>query len=307
MTDPDIILYLYPNDGLGNEGASFAISMPQNERRFVPPRPRRSNALEPGGAPSRQDRESTEQPEEHGGLEDSPCIVLRFSYGARCRLGIVTGCAANVDLALQKVPGISRFHLAFTFDDQNRPIARDLGSLCGTRVVYDGDEGERRSKFDWLLEGPGILRDKLPVLNVTRGVQFRVLVPPRDITSQDYIDRVTAFRQGTADPEDLFATLILRSGAGTQLPSGTHTPSRRSGPILFKKKLGEGSFGVVNYTWNVTTGEECALKEPLPKAINSGQVRIKDWKTQAKIMERVSHVSAPAALASQRSSRRRLY
>jgi hypothetical protein len=41
-------------------------------------------------------------------------------------------------------------------------------------------------------------------------------VPPHDITSQDYIDRVARFREGTVDPEDLFASLILRSAPGTQ-------------------------------------------------------------------------------------------
>ncbi|KAF2452263.1 kinase-like domain-containing protein [Lineolata rhizophorae] len=245
MTDPDIILYLYPNDGPGKKGAKEAISMPENQSRYMPPR--RRDALEQHDIPSRQDRESTEQPEEQRGLENSACLVLRFSHGAKTRLGVVAGCAANVDLPLRKQAGISRFHLTFTFDDKDRPIVRDLGSLCGTRVIYNGEEGERRSNFDYLLQGPRILGNKPPVLNVTNKVQFKVVVPPRDITSQDYIGKVARFRQGTADPEDLFASLVLRSAPGTQPPTGEHTVPRLSDPSLYKKKLGEGAFGVVTY------------------------------------------------------------
>jgi hypothetical protein len=247
--------------------------------------------------PSRQDRESTEWPEEQRGLESSACLVLRFSHGAKTRHGVVAGCAPNVDLPLQKRPGVSRFHLAFTFDDKDRPIARDLGSLCGTRVIYDGEERERRSNFDYLLQGPGILGNKPPVLNVTGDVQFKVVVPPRDITSQDYIDRVARFRQGTADPEDLFASLVLRSAPGTQPPTGTHTAPRLSdGPALFEKKLSEGAFAVVTYVWNATTGEEYALKEPLEKFIKSGQVITMDWKREAEVMGGISHVSAAPSI-----------
>lgn len=291
MTDPDIILYLYPNDGPGNGGAVDAIYTFRGGSRYMPPR--RRDALEQYDIYSRQDRESTEQPEEQRGLESSACIVLRFSDGAKTRLGVVAGCAPNVDLPFEKQPGISRFHLAFTFDDKDRPIARDLGSLCGTRVIYDGEEGKRRSNFDYLLQGPRILGNKPPVLNVTGKVQFKVVVPPRDITSQDYINRVARFRQGTADHEDLFASLVLRSAPGTQPPTGTDTPSRLSvDPVLYKKKLGEGAFGVVTYVWNATTGEEYALKEPLEKFIKSGQVITKNWKKEAEIMGRISHVSA---------------
>ncbi|KAF2843845.1 kinase-like protein, partial [Plenodomus tracheiphilus IPT5] len=286
MTDPDIILYLYPNDGPGKGGAERAISMPENGSRYMPPR---CDALELSDMPSRQDRESTEQPEEQKGLESSACLVLRFSHGAKTRFGVVVGCAPNVDLPLAKQPGISRFHLAFTFDDKNRPIAKDLGSLCGTGVIYDGEEGERRSNFDYLLAGPRILSNKPPVLNITGSVQFKVVVPPRDITSQEYIDRVARFRQGTADPTDLLNSLVLRSAQGTQPPTGTHTAPKLSDPALVKKKLGEGAFGVVTYVWNATTGEEYALKEPLEKFIKSDQVKMKNWRKEANVMGRICH------------------
>lgn len=287
--DPDIILYLYPSKGEGYDGASFAISMPQNDSRFLAAR--RSDALKPRDIPRRQERGGTELPEERGPLEKTDCLVVRFSHGARTRVGVVCGCAPNVDLAFQNLPGISKFHLAFTFDDQNRPIARDLGSTGGTKVIYNGEEGERLSRFDWPLQGPSIARGKPPVLNITDLVQFKVIIPPRDITSHDYLDRVANFREGTADPENLFASLILKSAPTTRLPTGQQTPSAGSYPIHYKKKLGAGEFGVATYVWNGTTDEENVVKEPLKKLINSGKVDIKSWKREARIMLHISHVS----------------
>ena len=52
-------------------------------------------------------------------------------------VSVVGGCAGNVNLTFQDIPGVSKFHLAFTFDDKtNMPIARDLGSTGGTKVTY---------------------------------------------------------------------------------------------------------------------------------------------------------------------------
>jgi len=294
MTDPDVILYLYPNNGPGQVGAQEVLSQLENKLRYMPPRCR--DALEPRDLHSHEERESTEQPEEQRGLESSACLVLRFSHGAKTRLGVVAGRAPNVDLPLPKEPGVSRFHLAFTFDDKHRPIVRDLGSSCGTKVTYDGEERESRSNFDSLLQGPSILGDKPPVLHITNDIQFKVVVPPRDITSEDYIDRVARFRQGTADPEDLLASLILRSAPNTEPPTGTQTAPRLYDPALFKKKLGEGAFGVVRYVWNATTGEEYALKEPREKFIKSGHIATNHWEMEAEIMRCISHVSATTSM-----------
>ncbi|KAI9676091.1 MAG: hypothetical protein M1817_000834 [Caeruleum heppii] len=287
MTDPDIILYLYPNDGPGYGDASLAIVMPENESRRAPPRRRDSSGTH--RILSRQDRESTELPEEYRSIEDRPCIVFRFSDGARTRYGVVAGTGANVDFRLPKQPGISRSHLAFTFDDQNRPIARDLGSTCGTRMSYDGVETERRSNFDWLLQGPNMLNQRPLVLIITSKVQFKVVVPSRDITAPDYMERVAQFRQGTGDPGNLLASLVLLSAPGTQPTTGTHTPISRPGPVLYKKHLGSGAFGRVTYIWNATTGEEYVEKEPLEKLIRTGNVNMKNWKNEARIMSKVSH------------------
>lgn len=108
---------------------------------------------------------------------------MRFSLGARTGVGVVCGCAANTDLIFQDISGISKFHLAFTFDDRNIPIARDLGSTSGTKVAYDEEEGERFSNFDWSLVGSSITNGKAPIVNITDLVQFKFIVPHRDSTS----------------------------------------------------------------------------------------------------------------------------
>lgn len=220
--------------------------------------------------------------------------MVRFSHGARTSVGVVGGCAESADLTFQNIPGVSKFHLAFTFDDKtNIPIARDLGSKGGTKVIYNGEQGERLSNFDWPLIGPSIAKGKYPILNITDLIQFKVIVPHRDFTFPDYIEKVKKFREGTEDPENLFASLIIRSVQGTRLPTGQQTPSTgtHSPPILYKEPLGEGSFGIVTYVWNVTTREEYVVKSPLQKLIDSGEVNKESWMEEANIMRSISHVS----------------
>jgi hypothetical protein len=72
----------------------------------------------------------------------------------------------------------------------------------------------------------------------------------------------------TADAADLIEFLRIRSLPATELPTPTETrtpSSKPSGPIRWKKKLGEGVFGIVTHVFNVTTGAEYALKEPKNK------------------------------------------
>lgn len=284
----DVILYLLPHKGEGFDGAAFATSMPENKLRFVAAR----HNLPKHCSIRQQEREGTELPVEYGLLENTNCLVVRFSHGARTRVGVVAGCAANTDLTFQNIPGISKFHLAFTFDDMNIPIARDLGSTGGTMVTYNGEQRERLSNYDWPLIGPSITNGKSPILNITDLVQFKVIVPDRDITSLEYMDKVKKFRVGTADPENLFASIIIQSAQVTRLPTGQQTPSTgsRSSPMLYKELLGKGTFGVVKYIWNVTTREEYVIKRPLPKLIKSGNFDEKSWREEAEIMRNISHV-----------------
>ena len=61
------------------------------------------------------------------------------------------------------------------------------------------------------------------------------------------MNKVNKFRMGTADPEDLFASFNLPSAPNTMLSSGQQTPLMASTSILYKRKLGAVSFGIVMY------------------------------------------------------------
>lgn len=200
----------------------------------------------------------------------SDCLAIRFTDARTC-YGVVCGTALNADLTLTQINSISVHHIAFTFDDRNRPIARDLGSTGGTVITYDGEARDRRSGFDWPLLGPSITKGKPPVLNIGDTIKFRVFIPPRDLASPDYIKRVERFRLGTADPGDLFGALNIHSARRTQLQSGQKSPTRGHGPIIYTKALGEGGFGAVQYHCNLKTGDEYVIKQPLEKHIKHGQ------------------------------------
>ncbi|KAI8955287.1 kinase-like domain-containing protein [Xylaria longipes] len=283
----DVILYLLPHKGEGFRDALAATRAAENKSRFLAARG--SDVVKPRETPHRQERAGTELSYERGTFEHTDHLVVRFSDGARTRVGVVAGRSPEADITIKEGTDISTFHLAFTFDEQNRPIVRDLGSTGGTKLTYNGEEGERRSNFDWLLQGPSIVKDTPPVLNIADHVQFKVIMPPRDITSPDYIDRVKKFRETTADPDELLSSLIIQSTQSTRLPTGQRTPLESPQPVLFKENIGEGGYGTVKYLWNVTTGDEYVAKTPLSVLIKTKKVKIEHWRTEADIMKSITH------------------
>ncbi|KAL8927683.1 MAG: hypothetical protein Q9172_001243 [Xanthocarpia lactea] len=286
--DPrDVILWLLPHKSEGFDGAADTTAMPENKSRLIAAR---HDSPKQRDIP-REERAGTELPAEYGLFENTNCLVFLFSHGARTSVGVVSGCAVNVDFPILHILGVSKYHFAITFDEQNRPIARDLGSTGGTKVTYNGEKRQRLSNFDWPLVGPSITNGKPPILNITDLLQFKVIVPDRDYACPEYVDKVNKFRTGTGDPENLFASLIIQSGQGTRLPSGQQTPltGPRSGPNFYKERIGNGAFGVVIYVWNLTTREEYVLKQPLAKLVKSRTISEKSWRKEAEIMGSISH------------------
>uniref|UniRef100_A0A0B7KJ04 Protein kinase domain-containing protein n=1 Tax=Bionectria ochroleuca TaxID=29856 RepID=A0A0B7KJ04_BIOOC len=138
------------------------------------------------------------------------------------------------------------------FDDYDRPIVKDLGSLIGTQVKYGNDgEGWRRD-FAWIVGGSKVPKRITPIV----------------IYVNDKLSR-------------------LKFSAGTERTTETHTPGR--GPIFLRKKLGEGGFGVVTHFWNVSTAEEYALKQPSKRALIEKEFDARSWKREASIMGRIDH------------------
>jgi hypothetical protein len=290
MADTDLIACLCP---FGGGYALNVIDRIENRSRrvkpqlFLPPPP------PPIRTPhSRRDRAPTEPlgEGETPAYLYSPCLQLTFSHGPQTDCGFVFGWDPDCDIVLPQISGISFHHCALTFDKHNRPILRDLGSLNGTAVTYDNEGKGFRSKFHWIIGGHNVPNEKNEiVIDLQEHLKFQIVVSHHDITSQLYIDNVSWFRQGTARAENLLGRLGLRSRPETERASGARTPG--TGPILLRRKLGEGAFGVVTHIWDVSTGAEYALKEPSEKAIKRNKVDKEAWRKEADVMRRITHVS----------------
>ncbi len=268
--------------------------------RYVFPR---VQAPEPRPPCRRGERQVTEPPEDSSIPEHAyePYIELRLSDIPRSSHGVVFGTDPDSDVVLPNWKGIGYRHFTLTFDEANRLIVRDWGSLVGTEVTYDGYGRGKRSNFQWIVGGHNRLKDVKKILiklDVNAHVQFRIVTAYHNVSLPAYIDRVGRFRKGTATAEGLFNDLSIPNRPETKRPTGAHTPG--TGAIHLRKRVGEGSYGVVDYFWNVSTGEEYALKKPSEEARRKGMVNVDAWRHEAFIMGLISrppHVCAlPACL-----------
>ncbi|GAB1312197.1 hypothetical protein MFIFM68171_02407 [Madurella fahalii] len=187
------------------------------------------------------------------------------------------GAARNTsDIVLVNQNGISEHHCAIAFENNfndtsdYRVVVRDLKSSYRTSVEYDHEAGRHhdgvRCDFRWIVSGHPTPEGKgTIVIELYRFLKFQIVVSDYDTTSPHYIDNVNWFRQGVMSMDDLFCHLGLPSRLPTEPPSGVHTPG--TGAIYLKKKLGEGAFGVVTHYWDVSDGDEYAIKQPSTKAI----------------------------------------
>ncbi|KJZ68024.1 hypothetical protein HIM_12583 [Hirsutella minnesotensis 3608] len=280
MEDADLIAYVYPHTDI-RKRASKAI---QKSSRCVPPR---LQCSEPRYG--RRDRESTRSPERLNApaYHYLPCLELRFRDTPRTSRGIIFGCSPNSDVTLPDIPSISYHHFSLTFDEERRLIVRDWSSFVGTEVTYDNEGQGLRSNFRWIVGGHHVpQKKKTIIITVHETISFQIVVAHQNIKSQAYIDKVDRFCRGTATAEDLLDDLNF-PGRGTERSTGAHTPATEE--IHLRRKLGEGSFGVVTHFWNVSDGSEYALKEPPAKAIRKQRVNIDAWAKEAGIMKQLSH------------------
>lgn len=258
-------------------------------------------------------REPTATPPPEGsdtGYPDSepahvPHLELRFSAGPRTRDGFVLGKdPKSSDIVLVNRHNISSRHCAITFESfkdtaadskaSYRLVLRDLGSRIGTAVEYDGEGGRKhegiRRIFRWILGGHENVEEKRAIIiQVGKSLMFRIEVPPRDITSQEYNDSVRRFLQGTASTDSLLGQLSFPSHPPTVPHTGAPTPGK--GSICLTRNLGQGAFGVVNYCWDVSEGHEFTVKEPVEQDSHGGVVDKAMWEREARMLGLVKHVS----------------
>lgn len=287
--EDDVIAYLYP---YGNgQIAKDSERVIKDQPRHLPPRVKSADTKL-----GRHDRESTDPPED---LSDSPfdrlpCLEIKFSDIPQTNRGLIFGSGENCDVPLRK-DHVSRIHFSLTFDDLNRPLIKDLNSLLGTQVTYNGDGRGMRRDFQWIVGG-----HKTPdemgsiVIELWRLLSFQIVIVPHQITSPEYIDKVRRFQQGTMTAEDAINALGLNVPLTRPL-SGVHTPG--VGEIRLETRLGEGSFGAVHHLWDVSTGAESVVKRPSERATDDARCDSKarrallsEWHNEANIMSQVSHV-----------------
>ncbi|CAJ2508627.1 Uu.00g136530.m01.CDS01 [Anthostomella pinea] len=291
--DPDAVAYLFPVEGQGRSGAKVAIHSEHNADLMVSARSRDGSPPPPSPQPvqinDRFVREATEQPDESDEIPDEPYLKIPFSKPPKTTSGYVAGCSLNSDLVLPKYKGVSWYHFALTFDNENCLVVRDLNSTVGTRVIYDTEAGERGHGIAWSTCGPALAKGKAPIIKVVGDLQFKLVVPNHDRTSKAYLDNVARFRKGSTTADDLFHDLKLLTRTQTELPTPTgetDTPGVKApGPMFWKQALGKGVFAVVHYAWDVTTRREYALKEP-----RKDRGFDKDaWAKEAEMMKDISH------------------
>jgi FHA domain len=211
--------------------------------RYVP---RQVQPLEPRPPYRRGERQPTEPPEicnvpEHC---NEPCIELRLSNIPRSHHGLVFGTDPDSDVVLPNWKGIGYHHFTLTFDEANRLIVKDWGSLVGTEVTYDNEGHGLRREFQWIVGGDNVpKREKILIkLLPTVSVELQIDVACYDTKSAASIDKIGRFRDGTATVEGLFGDLDIPNRPETEWPTEAQTPG--TGEIHLKKKIGEGTFAV---------------------------------------------------------------
>jgi hypothetical protein len=290
MADTDLIARVYPY-GKDWERISGVF---EKSSSCVPPI---AQPIEPRPAYLPGERQPTEPPEtltipEH---HYYPSIELRFSDVPKTHHGVIFGTDPECDVVLPNYRGVGYRHFTITFDEARRLIVKDWGSLVGTEVTYNNQGHGKRSEFVWIVGGdpvPHKIRPILIRLHAEVLLQFQIIIAQHDIESPTYIDNVNRFRNGRGTAESLFSDLSMPGRPETQWPSGAHTPGK--GPIHLRKVIGEGTFAVVTHYWNVSTGEQYALKVPSKKAFQERRVDVAAWEYEAHIMELISedpHVS----------------
>jgi hypothetical protein len=217
--------------------------------------------------------------------------ALRFTFSNRPEggPGFIFGKSEHCDIVLPNLTGIKRYHCCLTFDDKGRLVVKDLESRdrksrAGTIVTYDGDGRSPRRNFSWIIGGHEVPTSKEKILIEFReNLKFQIVVCQHNLHQDAYRQNIDQFRGHCDLPR--IRGLGVGSEFSTVAHTGSHTPGNN--PIILKhRELGRGGFAVVTQWWNVSTGEEFALKE----VKDARNMEKKRWELEVKIMGEISHV-----------------
>lgn len=286
----DVIACLYPHDRRADQDyARLAIGMEANSpRRVAAPAPAALLEL-----PGRNTRETTvsfcgeNEPDEESDpdLPNLEGLQLTFTFGPKALPGFYLGTSRRLcDIVLPGLPNISRHHCFLGFDEKERLIVRDC-SKNGTIVEYDGEGGEKRCNFTWIIGGHRVPDSrKTIVIELDTKLRFQILVSKPSCPAT-YSHNVKEFRPTPAETSLPLGALGIQSNASTAAPSGTSSPT--GDPIFLNQEvLGSGSFATVYRVWNVSNGIEYASKRFFHRTRGPS-----DWLKEKSVMELISHVS----------------
>jgi serine/threonine protein kinase len=276
MADLNTILTLTPKDEFGLTADAFRL--PHNISRYLKP----SAFMDDGLSRETTPFDAGNNEPAVNDLEYFHRIRLSFDQETRVKGRVTFGSDPNrCDVLLASRRGqhyTSGLHFYVTFDDQQRPVIKDV-STNGLRVSYDGQaKYERRDHFQW------IIFPKFETITVVlrkQGLAFDIHLPKHYKTHpRKYKDNVKSFM--TDAPQEhlvVFNNLALRSQDTSLAPSEILSPSKR--PIYLEyTKLGHGAYGQVYKVVDASTGFEYAGKEFFS---------MKGWK-EIEIMRRLRHV-----------------
>ncbi|OAA53798.1 Protein kinase-like domain protein [Niveomyces insectorum RCEF 264] len=301
MANQDTIACLYPADNFVSVGNGLrVIYMTQNESRRIEPhlvdndeRPSSQAGNSIDNIEDSGDEGSDEGDDESGdGSSDSNSSIgddnqtvdgeneaasqghsaglrLRFDDPRKHRAGIVFGTSPDADVVLPRrdsLVGLAPYQCALTFDDRGRLILRDLQNSAkkrgGTAVKYNDKGEQKRRNFTWILSGNECVENNRPVIiALHENLKFEIVVEKHDLASAAYQEKVAQFLECAVDNS------LPPGESNTQRSDVTITPGGASktitDPILIEdEELGEGGQAVVVRAWNVSTGEQYAIKRP---------------------------------------------
>ncbi|KAI4288913.1 MAG: hypothetical protein L6R35_001824 [Caloplaca aegaea] len=259
MDERAVFLTLTPSDNRGLGADAFRLL--HNHSRYLKPSPLRGD-----DGSSREATPFNPSPEEDPliNLEEFHRIQLKFDQESKVKGRISFGSDPDrCDVLLTPKKGhygTSGLHFYITFDDQQRPVVKDV-STNGLFVSYGSQaKDEPRNNFQWIIF-PNF-KEITVRLGTKKGPSFDMRLPTHYQTHLDeYKNKAKRFMAGAPrDPLQAFNDLALRS-ADTSLALSEALSSTRRPVYLKFKELGKGSYGRVYMAVNASTGFEYAVKE----------------------------------------------
>ncbi|ATY60032.1 tousled-like kinase [Cordyceps militaris] len=310
--DPNVVAYILAAPGAAYEYSKRAVDknktyadLKRHGNHIIPPHI--ESASGPVGANNKtSDTEdvgyTTSDPDDdlqhNDGKPWETGYTIRFDEPTKTNEGFVFGTDyEKADFALPSRSVASRKHFALTFDAENHLIVRDLESTNGTRLIYSDpnatdakDVDEVKAKqMEWSARGPSMTNGFHPIIDIRGKLRFQIVVPTH-IRDAEYFRKVAEYCQG-AHCEDIGRLGIQNipdTISATPVTSKSQRPSELSKSEerpFWRKKIGEGSFGVVYYAWDVKTRDVVAIKQPRQGHV----VDLKAWDREASVMSGLKH------------------